>query len=385
MEGIGRPVSPYDHAARGAGSTGIAIDDPFDMSFVNPASIAGAFLPQAHFGMVIQDRWISTSDGGSSRRMDTRVSMGRVVLPGPGPLRWSIGYHDLTDGTYKVMLHANAGREDEYTRTWNGTGGLGELALGVAAGLPGGRASAGLQFGFANGTLQEVVEDVFPSGAYLQRRDILKTRVLDGRILSLGAQAKPLPGLSLGASWRASSKVDLRAISSNADGVSWEERAGYELPTELGLGIAARRGRLRFAADWNRAAWGQGSFHLAGGATSTRLGSFRDTERLGVGVTLFPSASEAKSSLLRRAAWRAGFTWGQLPLRQRATGSATEGAGVSEWALTAGCGLPVKIDRGWVDLFVETGRTGNLSDVGLRETFVRLGAGVTFGKFARSF
>jgi hypothetical protein len=389
MEGIGRPVTPYDHAARGAGSTGIALDDPFGMSFVNPAAIAHARMAQAHFGMVGQDRWIVAAHGASNRRLDTRVTMGRLVLPGPGPLRWSFGYHDLTDGTYRVALHANPGREDEYTRTWKGDGGLGEFSAGVAAGLPGGKAAAGLQFGLANGTLREVVEDKFLLGQYLERRDILRTRVLDGRVLALGAQYAPRSGVSLGAAWRSSSSVDLRAISTTSGGVGWEERASLELPSELGLGLGVRLDRVRVAADWNRAAWGEAKFHTSVGESSRTLGSFRNTDRLGVGVTLFPAATEAKGSLLRRAAWRAGFLWGQLPVRQRpATPGGTpavNGATVSEWALTAGCGLPVKVDRGWIDLFLEAGRTGNLTDVHLRETFLRLGVGVTFGRFEKAF
>jgi hypothetical protein len=385
LEGIGRPVTPYDHAARGAGSTGLAVDDPFGMSFANPAAIAHARMVQAHFGLVAQDRWIQTDTRGPDRRMDVRITMGRLVLPGPGPLRWSFGYHDLTDGSYQVRLRANAGREDEYVRTWKGTGGVGELSAGVAAGLPGGRLAAGLQVGFANGTLLEVVEDKFVSGSFLERRDILRTRVLDGRVLALGAQVAPFSGLSLGAAWRSSSSVDLRSLATSADGAGWEDRASFELPSELGLGAAVRRGRVRMAADWNRAAWGQGTFQTTAGQTSASLGSFRDTDRLGLGVTLFPPVTEAKGSVARRAVWRAGVSWGQLPVRQRPVTVGATGAGVSEWALTAGCGLPVKVDRGWLDLFVEAGRTGNLNEAGLRETFLRVGFGVTFGRLDKPF
>lgn len=388
MEGIGRPVTPYDHAARGAGSTAIAVDDPFGMSFVNPAAIAHARLAQAHFGMMGQDRWIQTAASGPDRRMDVRVTMGRVVLPGPGPLRWSIGYHDLTDGSYQVRLRANPGREDEYVRTWQGSGGVGELSAGVAARLPGGRFAAGLQVGFANGTLLEVVEDKFPSGFYLERRDLLRTRVLDGRVVGLGAQVVPLSGLSLGVAWRSFSSVDLRALATSADGAGWEDRASFELPSELGLGAAVRRGRMRMAADWNRAAWGQGEFHTAAGQASASLGSFRDTERLGVGVTFFPALTEAKGTLARRAVWRAGVSWGQLPFRLLPAKGHSTGAGITEWALTAGCGLPVKVDRGWLDLFLEAGRTGSLGSPDkphLRETFLRLGVGVTFGRFEKAF
>jgi hypothetical protein len=377
MEGIGRPVNPYDHAARGAGSTAIAGNDPFGMSFVNPAGIAHASVTQAHFGMVAQDRWTATSDG-SSRRMDVRVTMGRLVLAGPGPVRWSLGYHDLTDGTYKVQYLANPGREDRYVRTLSGTGGVGELTTGLAARFAGGKATAGLEIGWANGTLQEIVVDDFLSGQYLERRDILRTRVLDGEVYGLGAQVFPLPGLSFGATWRSHSSLDLRALESGVDGISWEERASFDLPAEFGVGVAGRRGRVRVSADYNRANWGSGEFQVVGGGGAS-FGAFRNTNRVGVGVTVYPPATEARGSLLRRSLLRGGFSWTQLPVLQHPVSEGLSGAGVSEWAITTGCGLPVMVDRGYLDLFVEAGRTGNLDEVRLRETFVRLGAGVTFG------
>jgi hypothetical protein len=385
MEGIGRPENPYDHAARGAGSTGIAVDDPFGMSFVNPAAIAHARLPQYHVGVVMQDRWIESASGGPDRRMNVRLTMERLVLPWPGPVRWSFGYHDLTDGTYQVKVRANRGREDEYTRSLVGTGGIGELSSGVAALLAGGRVAAGLQFGFVNGRLLEVVEDRFSSPRYRGRSEMLTTRVRNGRAVGFGAQVVPHRGVSLGAVWRSSSSVDL--ISPEADSTSayWVDRASFELPSEVGLGVAARRGRVRLAADWNHAAWGQGGIHTPAGRGSASAGSFRNTDRLGVGVTLFPPVTEAKGSLLRRTVWRAGFSWGQLPVRQRSVTPGGTGAGVTEWALTAGCGLPVKVDRGWLDLFLEAGRTGNLDEVRIRETFVRLGVGVTVGRFEKAF
>lgn len=389
VEGLGRPENPYDHAARGAGSTGIAVGDPFGMSFVNPAAIAHARSAQYHVGMAMQDRLIESADGGLDRRLNARLTMEHFVLPWPHPLCWSFGFRNLTDGTYDVKIRANRGREDEYTRTLVGTGGIGELSSGVAALFAGGRLAAGLRLGFINGKLLDVVEDTFSDTRFGGRNPtMLTTRVRNGRAVSLGAQATPLRGISLGAMWRSSSSVDLSGPDSVVSAY-WSPPASFELPSELGLGLAVRRDRVRVAADWNRAAWADAKFDTKGEETSPAPVLFRNTDRLGVGVTLFPAVTEAKGTLLRRSVWRAGFSWGQLPVRQRSITAngirALDGPTVSEWALTAGCGLPVKVDRGWIDLFLEAGRTGNLTDVRLRETFLRLGVGVTFGRFAKTF
>jgi hypothetical protein len=395
MEGLGRPLEPYDHAARGAGSTAIAIEDPYGMSFVNPAAIANAARPQAAFGLLNQNRWIRAGgDDGSGRRFDARMTHARVVVPGPGPIRWGIGLSDLTDGTYRVRFRLNRGREDEFVRTLTGRGGVSAISLALAARLAGGRIAAGAELGLANGTLRDEVEDAFSGSRYLNTKSTLRTRVENGRVLGIGVQARLGSGVFAGACYRAAAGVDLKGIWRISSGSEWQETAGFELPASVGVGLAWRaRPRLRFAADWNRSAWGAVKLRLRSSEQLDEptpesgrggFGALRDTDRLGVGVSILPSSEDARTPLLRRSVWRLGATWGELPVVQRGSGDAA-GEQVTEWALTAGCGLPVQADRGFLDLFLEGGSTGDLGAIGLRETFLRLGAGISFGRLPEKF
>ncbi len=398
MEGLGRPLYGYDHAARGAGSTAIAGDDPFGMSFVNPASIAHAQMLQAHFGLVTQSRWIQAEGtDGSSRRFDARLTAGRAVLIGPGPFRWALGYTDLTDGAYQVSFPVNAGREDAYERTLEGRGGIGELSATVAAALPGKRAAAGLHLGLANGTLHDIVQDEFTDATYLDTDSRLRTRVEGGMILGVGAQASPVPQLALGGYWRFASEVDLEGIWEVAETAPWSETASFDLPASVGLGVALRPNpRLRLAADWNRTLWGSSDFTLRnlakGGAGAEAalqeglgFGLLQDANRLGLGVTFFPPEVEGKVAVRRRLVWRAGFSWEELPVRQSASFARRSRETIHEWMVTAGCGVPIQVDRGFLDIVLEAGRTGSLDAAGARETFLRLGFGATFGRFEREF
>lgn len=394
MEGLGRPLGGYDLAARGAGGTAIAIGDPYGMSFVNPASIARAELPQGQFGIINQDRWIQADGGGgTSRRFDTRLTGARVVIPGPGILRWGLGYRDLTDGSYRVRFRVNEGRADEYVRSLTGRGGVGELSAALAARLVKDRAAVGLHFGLANGTLRDLAEDAFTGGGYLNTSSSLRTRVENGLVLGAGLRVQLRPDLALGGCVRRAAQVDLKAIWRLSGGAQWQETASFELPASSGLGVAwSVRPRVRVAADWNHTAWASARFRLRTsgvlkriGAVGEGFGALREADRVGLGLTLLPAISEGKAPLLRRTVWRAGFTWEELPVTQRAELPGVSGITVSEWALTAGAGLPVQIDRGFLDLLLEIGRTGNLEEVGARETFVRVGAGVSFGRFADKF
>ena len=387
MEGLGRPLAEVDLPARAAGGTEIAIDDPFAMSWINPAGIAHARLPQAHVGVVAQDRWISAKGSDqNSRRLDVRLSSLAAVFPLTNLLRGGISYRDLTDATYEVRVRLNDGREDQLDRTLTGRGGVSELSAALAGSFAARRLSAGVRIGLVQGTLSDERVDRYASGVYGGGKDLLRTRVRNGTRFGFGLQAK-LPGrLSAGACWRSESELDLDSRWFRSGVELWSEKAQFDLPPSTGLGLAWRATpRLRFAADWVHDAWGgvsslsaaDGAAGADGGAAG--FGRFEDTDRISIGVTRFPPEFEGKTPVMRRLTWRAGFYRAELPILQR------NGVQPTEWALTGGVGVPVQVDRGSFDLLLEAGRTGDLGDVGVRETFFRLGAGYTFGRFATRF
>jgi hypothetical protein len=401
LEGLGAWQEGYDLAARGAGSTAIGVPDPFGMSPVNPAQTAWATLPGADFAVVTQNRWISRKGvNGAHRAGDTRLPGARAVIPGPRFLRWALGYRDLTNGACLIELTQNRGREDEFKRTLTGRGGLGELSADLAAPLLDGRAALGLQLGLAQGTLRDVIEDRYVSSAFLGTSQTIRTRMENLRTWSLGLQAKPIAPLTMGAVYHGGSHIDLKSMWTPSTGVGFISRATMQYPSGFGLGGAyVVRHRTRVTLDWSRWEWSGADFRVDGSSAAGSSGSdsvppssagggflnLRDADRVGLGITRLPGETNPKDPLLKRSLYRIGFTWGRQPVRQWDPITRRPGASVSEWAVTGGVGLPVQVDRGFVNGLVEVGQTGNLGEVGLRETFVRLGLGVTFGKFPNRF
>jgi hypothetical protein len=377
-EGLGKPDSPYDIAARGSGGTAIGVCDPFGMSAVNPAVIAWAGLPQASFGLIQGTSWTKASGGGGSSRLSSLdLTGGRLVLPMPYHLSLGVGYRGLLDGGYQVQRDYNAGREDAFLRTIKGTGGVGELSGTLALRDPRGVFAAGLQIGFAGGTLRDQVEDLYQSSGYANSKYLLRTRLQGGRSWTLGLQGQPRKGHGLGAFYRGKTRFDVRDLWTSASRQAWDNSSSVDLPEGMGGGISALvAGRHRLALDLTTDSWDAPSSVMAGQSGGLRL---CDAYHLGLGYSLLPGDVSPKDPVLARAVWRAGVSWSRLPVLQN------DGAKVEEWILSGGVGLPVKVDRGYLNGLLELGRTGSLGKDGVREVFVRVGLGVTFGKFPSEF
>ncbi|MBK8231873.1 MAG: hypothetical protein IPK72_15120 [Candidatus Eisenbacteria bacterium] len=294
----------------------------------------------------------------------------------------NLGFRDLTVGSYAYSARINQGQEDEYLRRIEGSGGLGQFQMGVTARALQSRLGVGLQYGVVGGTVRDLIEDDFSSGDFQDTRNLLRTRMEGGRPVSFGLQARPVDPFEIGATYTAASSLDLRSLFENRTGNREESRARMDLPASIGVGATVRATpQWLVSADFTTRAWSEHAFETIdslGVALGRDFAGLDDARRFGVGFTRLPGEHTPKDPLFQRAVYRAGFTHAVLPSRQ------SNGSEVKEWALTAGIGLPVQVDRGYIDGLVEFGKRGD-ADTDLSETFLRLGFSVTFGKLEDAF
>ncbi|MFN8548998.1 MAG: hypothetical protein U0527_13790 [Candidatus Eisenbacteria bacterium] len=380
-EGLGGWNEGYDLASRGTGYTAIGRVDPFGMSSLNPAALAWARRPAAHFGLLLENSWVKTdSDGSGGRTGTTRLPAVLVALPLSRGVGINLGFRDLTTGFYRYKATIHEGSGDAFERSLEGTGGLGQFQCGVTARALESRLALGAQLGVVGGTLRDLIRDDFEDDAYQDTRNLLRTRAEGGRPVTFGFQAQPIEALECGGFVTASTRLDVRSLFDNRTAQKEESRGHLDLPPGLGLGVTAHASaRWRLSFDWSQRRWSEHDFALAGqevGRGFTRLG---DASRIGFGITRVPGEHPPKDPLASRSVYRAGFTRAILPVRQ------ADGAEVAEWALTAGVGLPIQFDRGYVDGLFEFGKRGSASKTDLSETFLRLGMSVTFARLAEAF
>jgi hypothetical protein len=176
---------------------------------------------------------------------------------------------------------------------------------------------------------------------------------------SAGVHVEPVAGLLLGGAWRSGTTLtgELEVGDDDDDGARPEIEV--DLPSSWSLGASYRFGpRVTVAAEADVARWSE--FAVDG----VEDPEGEDTRSLGAGVEV--SLPRRLLLLPEDATVRAGARTRTLPRR-------FGGQEVRERAVSVGFGHVVGIGASALDLSLEVGRRGSVSENGLAEGFVRLG------------
>jgi hypothetical protein len=148
-----------------------------------------------------------------------------------------------------------------------------------------------------------------------------------------------------------------------------EQKGNMTFPLERGVGIGFKKGeRLNITADFAVTGWKD--FKLL-----DNINTYKDNYRAAIGASYVPEKNAAgNSALFRKIQYRIGANYNtgyiQLP----------NGATVSSYAVTAGFGIPVGINRlsSMVNVAFMYGKMGPTDNSSIRENFWRISFGFTY-------
>jgi len=381
-EGLGEWLEGYDVRGETLGSTGLGVIDPNNFCTINPATTAFSQNTLAHFGLGSGVRW-TTDDVNTTHRAATYLTGTGLYLALPSHLGVRLAMTPASDPTYRLETTVVTGWEgrEEDVRREEGSRGL----LRYEAGLSwrgGANWALGGGIGLTAGTLRDKTLYAFGDSAedhgYADGSDLRRLLVKPAVSFSAGALLRALPRLSLGGFLTTAASGDIEETYQGFGATETTvDTARVDLPFGLGGGAAVQlTNDLRLSADlvWRR--WEEAGF---AGVSDARLAPrFRNTLRWGVGLERVPVV-EKTTPLLRSISWRAGFAMIPWYLRDR------DGDGIDEWRLSAGAGIPIRQNRGSIDLMLAYGRRGSLAANGLEETYFRFGLAGTFARVLREY
>jgi len=376
-EGLGEWLEGYDVRGEALGSTGIGVADPFNFCLVNPA--ATAFSPNtlvyAAFNGVVN--W--TRDGENEARRSSGSLMGlgvHVPLNGPWGMRWTL--QPRTDGVYTLRDTVATGSGNAHNlRISEGSRGL-LLLTGELTYRSGRTLAAAASAGLTAGSLLDEVSYEFADSGWTDTQDQRKLRVRPVLIFGGGLLWSPVARVAVGASASFGREMTAEDIYRSAGGEETTTETTIDHPLGLGGGLSVFvLERVRLSADaywrgWEDVQIGRQELPQSG------VGPWRNTLRWGVGLERTAHRSPA-TSFWNQLSWRAGFAWIPWYAEDR-NGSVPE-----ERRISVGVGIPIRVDRGTLDLAISRGWRGSVDDTGIAEQYFRFTFGTTFARVMREY
>ena len=361
-----------------------------DMSMINagnPASYAMldtlSFLFDA--GIYAKSSTFSTStlsEKASSASFDY-VAMGFSLT------RWwkmAFGAQPYSNVGYNVVTRFHDDQVGNCAELFKGEGGLNQAFWGNAFRI-GKHFSVGVNASYVFGDSKSTTTLAYPDSTYIictrRSRDIMtRSFMFDYGLMYQGNLSKDLV-LTVGATYnqkinlhgvqttfiRTIATDDLEDLASSTeyliDTVSFntDKNATYTMPHGLGFGVALQRNnRWKVGADFN---WTQWSTFARNGVNE----GLQDAWDVAVGAEFMPSWTSI-SGYWTRVSYRLGGFYGQTCLN-------INGHSINKMGVTLGLSLPVPRSMSKVDLALEVGNCGTKSDNLIKESYVKLTAGVS--------
>jgi hypothetical protein len=382
-EGLGEWLEGYDMRGQTLGGTGIGLVDPYNFTGLNPAATAFSPHTLGHTGIATETNWASDAEATARQQTPMITEVGVFVPLGHG-LGMRLILEPATDAVYTLEQNVPTGWEtiEEDIRREEGSRGPMRIRAGASwRGASWWALGAGVSI--VSGSIVDQTRYVFGDSAaaagWQGGSDRRELRFHSCTAIDLGFLARPTERISLGGFYSTSVTSSVTETYQSVGGTDWTVgEVDVDLPAGAGAGLGlllSRRWRL--SGDLLYRAWEDVRI---GGKDLPRaaIGPWRNTLRWGAGLERLGSTNR-NAGLLARIFWRIGFAW--IPWYLEDAG----GEAIDEWRVSAGAGVPIRGDRGMIDLLLAYGRRGALETNGLEEEYLRLGLAFTFARVLREY
>ncbi len=364
LRGFGLSQMAPGPEASGMGGVSLSILDLRYLNADNPAQFGGILDVRTTASFISQKLGVSSK----SLKFNTYYANFHSMAMGL-PVKRGIGVQfGILPGTYSnIRLEETKSLDGyAYTKAVNRSGGLNTFYIGIGAKiLP--RLYAGIRSDFVFGKILEKWTLDFESQTFVDGRDEFSYKAW-GLNATLGLLAKPLKWLSVAAVYTPSRTMRLRDVQDYfAAQITKSESKNWTFPQKFGVGISATYKRWLVGLDYRSQDWSKLAIE------NVPFSGLTNEHRLSVGIErsglLNPFAP-----ILKQISLRAGF------YRHRLNVLGFRGEPIDENVATFGVGVPYGQGRGSIDMGLEVGTRGNLTDNVYKESILRFIVSVSGGE-----
>ncbi len=361
----GQEYRPVLGASRGMAGVSAAMDDPYDLSLVNPANLAR--IREGTISFLFTQEFVQVRDDNASSWMSSsEIPMLVLAVPVEDFATLTAAYRQSSRAAFEISsgIEPIAG-SDSVTQTQRGSGAryAGYVALSRAW-------TRWLQTGLAYerlaGSIKTTLAADFSASDAWDRFDTTSI-VPSGNRLGLGAtlikgDARFAASVYVPLGTSAEEKVTQTVISPDRRVILNSPRSRditEELPATYTAGVSYGLRGLRAGMDVSLTPW----------QTYERT-NFDDTLEtdtyLGVGIRRDLPEIQLETAWYKVLPWRAGVFYHQWPTPD-----------LNEYGLGLGIGLPLSGKAGIFDISLELARRGSVENLSLAENSVRLSLNLT--------
>ena len=375
---------------RGMNGVGLGFHEHNQVNFLNPASYAALDSMTFIFDAGVSGQITNFEENGV--RKNAKNSSFEYAVAGFRLVRhvgMSFGILPFTNVGYNYCRSEwvnKDDKEDYYTNTYNGEGGLHQAYVG-AGWSPVNGLSIGANVAYIWGSINRYVSNSYSNTAYKTLTRTYSTQVNSYKLdfglqytyqvdkenaVTLGLTYSP--GHNLGAS------ADMSIVSSNsqtstADTLSYSIAKAYKLPTMLGVGLMwNRNNQWKVGFDYTLQKWGSLSYPAFDGTNyALAKGVYEDRSKFNLGAQY--CYGERSRSFFKRVAYRVGASYATPYYKVNGVD------GPTEISVSAGFGIPIMNsynNRSQLNISGQWVRSSakNL----IKENYFRINIGFTFNE-----
>lgn len=365
LRGLGLQYHYYGNRATGMGGAIIAISDPNDLNWLNPAALAG--INRVRFSSQFIMQTLNIENSNQKHKTNYANFNGFMgAFPISSGIGIGFGLQPITKINYSFETLDTIGVYD-YTTSVNSFGGLNRVFISSGFKIHS-RLRLGVSFSYVFGKANEDWRVNYVSERFRDTRDEFSSR-FKGFSTRFGAVLNPIKGLNIGGVYE--TKYDLsrtfeevyfgnQTITSTSD---------FDFPGLWGVGISYQmKQKFLLAFDYVNQDWSTYPSN-----TQNSISEFTNFERISFGLEYTPSVDKF-AKFLQRSKYRIGFAMEQPYVLDYS------GRELSTIFVTAGLGIPFASRSGSIDLAIEYGKRGSVSDNTFEEQIFRLSFYVTGGE-----
>ncbi len=383
--GFGLPVNAGNAMTEALGGTGVALDGMRIVNDLNPAD--WTWIARARFNASLQYNYDNATQSGIVDQQQN-IQFSGVSFGAPVWDRFratiALGYVPLTNASDDIDVNDSANSRSYIIR-----GGTNLAFAGVAA-RPVPAIALGARLDLITGDIRHIDQVAWTdseAATSQSERDYLfyGVRPTFGLQIIGDSISDALSGITIGATYSFAAKLNatdevINTPISSSDDTTIDSSGVGRYPASFSAGISFHvNKRYRVEADYFAQNFSTGFVFAQQAISGDPL--LKNSNRLALGIERAPNLNNefGSSSGFDRWGLRLGFSYGMLPVDPVSPTGQPSG-GVREYYVSAGAGIPISYES-MLDLSLVVGQRAPVNaGTAPNDTFVRLGADISFSE-----